>query len=82
MVALEQRVRARGARPAFVLENSPIDDERALQSFLVPLDHVERHAGLFLFPRLERTQAVPLCVQTSCQLPAPDFYKKASKTRG
>ena len=32
MVALEQRVRARGARPAFVLENAPIEDERALHS--------------------------------------------------
>ena len=66
--------------PAFVLENAPIEDERQLESFLVPLEMVERNAGLVLFPRLDRSRAPILCAQTSCQLPATDFYKKAGKS--
>jgi len=65
------------ASAAFVLENAPIEDNRPLESFQVPLEMVERNAGLLLFPQLNRGQAAPLCLKTSCQLPSPEFYKKA-----
>ncbi|CAG2106518.1 unnamed protein product [Medioppia subpectinata] len=41
---------------AYVMPNAPIDDDKAIESFRVPIDTVERAAGLLFFQRLPRHQ--------------------------
>lgn len=54
---------------AFVLPNTAIPDHTPLTAFKVPLDAVERGAGLTFFDQMESKYALPdLCQQTECKL--------------
>jgi hypothetical protein len=48
-VVLVEQADGRRLMAAFVLPNAPIDPSRPLVSFLVPIDHLERAAGLRFF---------------------------------
>jgi len=64
---------------AFVLSNEAIEESVPLEGFAVKLENVEIFSGLTFFDKLDRKQLKPLCVSTSCILPAPDFWKKRQK---
>jgi len=53
---------------AFLLPNAEIPDETPLESFMVPVDAVERASGLVLFPDNIKSMAKNICRTTSCQL--------------
>jgi len=53
---------------AFVLPNAIIPDEAPLESFVAPVDAVERAAGLTLFSDAIKASSQHLCKTTSCQL--------------
>ncbi|KAF8310205.1 hypothetical protein DL93DRAFT_2157954 [Clavulina sp. PMI_390] len=53
---------------AFVLPNAIIPDEAPLESFVVPVDAVERAAGLTFFSDALKASSKPICQTTSCQL--------------
>jgi len=53
---------------AFVLPNAEIPDETPLESFMIPVDAVERASGLMLFPDNVKSTAKNICGTTSCQL--------------
>jgi DNA/RNA endonuclease G (NUC1) len=81
-VVLAENVRADGKTErrlsAFVLPNGPLHGHPPLDSFVVPLEEVERASGLLLFPELEgRAHIPPLCGdggegRPSCGLGAMD----------
>ncbi|PWN31289.1 uncharacterized protein FA14DRAFT_162823 [Meira miltonrushii] len=58
---------------AFVLPNAIIPNEQPLKSFLVPVEAVERAAGLMLFPPATKTNTPSLCDVTDCQIIVRDF---------
>jgi endonuclease G len=64
---------------AFVLPNAPIPDDTPLERFEVPIEVVERAAGLEFFQRLERKKVQRLCTQTKCQVTIRKF-DNATKT--
>jgi len=53
---------------AFVLPNAEIPDETPLQSFVVPVDSVERAAGLSLFSDAIKGGSKHLCKTTKCEV--------------
>ncbi|WWC93795.1 hypothetical protein V866_000631 [Kwoniella sp. B9012] len=53
---------------AFVLPNKEIPDEADLRSFIVPVEHVERAAGLNLFNEQVKMKSKQLCTVTQCQV--------------
>jgi len=53
---------------AFVLPNAIIPDETPLESFVAPVDAVERAAGLTLFSDAIKASSKHICKTTSCQL--------------
>ncbi|KAF8337631.1 uncharacterized protein EI90DRAFT_3043643 [Cantharellus anzutake] len=53
---------------AFVLPNTEIPDEAPLESFMIPVDAVERASGLVLLPDSVKSSAKNICRTTSCQL--------------
>ncbi|KAL1947561.1 hypothetical protein VTO73DRAFT_13285 [Trametes versicolor] len=53
---------------AFVLPNAVIPDEAKLESFLVPIDAVERAAGLTLFSDAIKAQSKHICKTTKCEV--------------
>ena len=59
---------------AFVLPNAPIPDNAPLESFRVPIDAVERAAGLSFFQAIDRAKCRDLCSATKCR-PKPDNYR-------
>lgn len=64
---------------AFVLPNQRIADQTPLTAFKVPLDAVERAAGLQFFERMgDHKQTLPdLCKETQCQLVIRKFNDAA-----
>jgi len=56
------------ASGAFVLPNAPIPDEAQLESFAVPIDAVERAAGLTLLSESIKAQSKSLCAITKCDV--------------
>ena len=64
---------------AFVMPNSVIPNEVPLESFAVPVESVERAAGLTLFPEAIKNSAKKLCDTVRCDLVIRDFSDK-SKT--
>lgn len=58
---------------AFVLPNAIIPNEQPLKNFLVPVEAVERAAGLMLFPPAIKTNTPSLCDVTDCQIIVRDF---------
>ncbi|KAI0822611.1 hypothetical protein BC628DRAFT_1326666 [Trametes gibbosa] len=53
---------------AFVLPNAMIPDEAKLESFIVPIDAVERAAGLTLFSDAVKAQSKHICKTTKCEV--------------
>ncbi|OWZ42874.1 endonuclease G, mitochondrial [Cryptococcus neoformans c45] len=53
---------------AFVLPNKEIPDQADLRSFIVPVEHVEKAAGLKLFNEEVKTKSRQLCAVTQCQV--------------
>ena len=64
---------------AFVMPNSVIPNEAPLESFAVPVETVERAAGLTLFPAAMKASAKRLCDTVKCSIIVRDFGDK-SKT--
>ncbi|KAH9857817.1 hypothetical protein C2E23DRAFT_720275 [Lenzites betulinus] len=53
---------------AFVLPNAVIPDEAKLESFVVPIDAVERAAGLTLFSDAVKAQSKHICKTAKCEV--------------
>ncbi|WRT68415.1 uncharacterized protein IL334_005391 [Kwoniella shivajii] len=53
---------------AFVLPNKEIPDNVDLRSFIVPVEHVEKAAGLQLFNDEVKVKSRQLCAVTQCQV--------------
>ncbi|CAG8587402.1 9295_t:CDS:2 [Ambispora gerdemannii] len=73
-VILATRDNQKYALGAFILPNSPIPNSVPLQRHEVPLDVIERAAGLTFFELLDKETMVPLCIATSCVLVANPKY--------
>ena len=66
---------------AFVLPNQPIPDEVPLEAFKVPLDAVERGAGLVFFEKMgdAKVGLADLCKETKCKLTIRKFNDAQKK---
>jgi len=53
---------------AFVLPNAQISDEASLESFVVPIEAVERASGLVLFSDAIKASSKHICQSTKCQV--------------
>jgi len=53
---------------AFVLPNAEIPDEARLESFVVPVEAVERAAGLTLFSDAVKNSSKHICQSTKCEV--------------
>ncbi|EPQ27715.1 uncharacterized protein PFL1_04853 [Pseudozyma flocculosa PF-1] len=62
---------------AFVMPNSVIPNEAPLESFAVPVETVERAAGLTLFPPAIKSAAKRLCDTVKCQIIVREFGDKS-----
>jgi len=62
---------------AFVIPNNKISDTTPIESFLVPLEELERISGVSFFDKLKERNAkfLPLCTETKCILPQQMFWK-------
>lgn len=58
---------------AFVLPNAIIPNDQPLKNFLVPVEAVERAAGLILFPPAIKAKTPSLCDLIDCQIIVRDF---------
>ncbi|ESK87540.1 mitochondrial nuclease [Moniliophthora roreri MCA 2997] len=56
------------ATGAFVLPNAPIPDETPLEKFVMPVDAVERAAGLTLFSEAVKNASKHICKSTKCEV--------------
>ncbi|KAL1915667.1 uncharacterized protein VTP21DRAFT_6426 [Calcarisporiella thermophila] len=79
-VVLTRREDGSYASGAFVLPNAPIPDATPLERFIVPLEAVERAAGLQFYPELEKRQALrQLCSETKCETVLTRFHEAQKK---
>jgi len=53
---------------AFVLPNAIIPDEAPLESFVMPVEAVERAAGLTIFSDAVKSASTHICKTTKCQV--------------
>ncbi len=68
-ILVENKDQQNMAFGCFVVPNEPIDRNRPLTDFSVPIEDVERRSGLELFRRRININDAPfLCNQTSCEL--------------
>ncbi|KDN52693.1 hypothetical protein K437DRAFT_272212 [Tilletiaria anomala UBC 951] len=58
---------------AFVIPNAAVPNHVPLTSFIVPVDSVERSAGLNLFPPAIKSSAKALCDVVKCDIIVRDF---------
>ncbi|KAG7092185.1 hypothetical protein E1B28_008554 [Marasmius oreades] len=56
------------ATGAFVLPNAPIPDDTPLEKFAMPVDAVERAAGLTLFSEAVKSASKHICKSTRCEV--------------
>jgi endonuclease G len=63
---------------AFVMPNAVIPNEAPLTSFVVPVEAVERAAGLTLFPASIKSSSRPLCDVVDCRIIVRDFSNRNS----
>ncbi|KAF5391815.1 hypothetical protein D9757_001690 [Collybiopsis confluens] len=56
------------AAGAFVLPNAPIPDETPLEKFVMPVEAVERVAGLALFSDAVKSTSKHICQSTKCEV--------------
>ncbi|RUS20084.1 hypothetical protein BC937DRAFT_86399 [Endogone sp. FLAS-F59071] len=71
---------------AFVLPNARISNDTPLEQFQVPLDAVERAAGMVFFDKVpvpggDRSKLKDLCKETKCQLMAHKFMEERKLIR-
>ncbi|TFK25030.1 mitochondrial nuclease [Coprinopsis marcescibilis] len=66
---------------AFVLPNAVIKDEAPLESFIVPVEAVERAAGLTLFSDAIKSNSKHICRSTKCELIVRRFDDVRKKTK-
>lgn len=64
---------------AFVLPNAPIDNLTPLTSFQVPVEAVERSAGLELLHRVPHYNKRDLCKETRCEIVVREFPQQVNK---
>ncbi|PWN87899.1 hypothetical protein FA10DRAFT_215567, partial [Acaromyces ingoldii] len=69
-----------GVLGAFVLPNARIPNEVPLRQFLVPVESVERAAGLTLFSDDVKRGARPLCDSVDCSIVVREFNDIRKKT--
>ncbi|EIM82513.1 DNA/RNA non-specific endonuclease [Stereum hirsutum FP-91666 SS1] len=67
---------------AFVLPNAIIPDDAPLESFVVPVDTVERAAGLTLFSDALKTGSKHICKSTKCEVIVRRFDDAQKKIKG
>ncbi|KAL1691462.1 hypothetical protein GGG16DRAFT_91363 [Schizophyllum commune] len=67
---------------AFALPNAVIPDEAPLEGFVVPVDAVERAAGLTLFSDEVKNAAKHICKTTKCQVTVRRFDDARKKAIG
>ncbi|KAI9318008.1 hypothetical protein BX666DRAFT_1933827 [Dichotomocladium elegans] len=69
---------------AFVLPNAVIPDSTPLEAFRVPVDAVERGAGLTFFDHLREKDSVvgDLCRETKCQIVLSRFHEAKKLSDG
>ncbi|GAA5937800.1 hypothetical protein JCM1841_004062 [Sporobolomyces salmonicolor] len=67
---------------AFVLPNEPIPDETRLEAFVVPVEAVERSAGLNLLPNELKTASKELCKAIKCEVVVRRFDDAQKKLGG
>lgn len=60
---------------AFVLPNKPISNETKLTDFEIPVDALERSAGLQFFQKVPENRKKPLCKEVRCQITVREFQK-------
>ncbi|GMM51724.1 ribonuclease [Starmerella bacillaris] len=60
---------------AFVLPNDVIDNRVPLESFQVPLDAIERSAGVEFMPKLPQNSRRELCKEVTCAIEVVEFIE-------
>ncbi|KAK0558615.1 nuclease [Tilletia horrida] len=65
---------------AFVIPNAVVPNDAPLRSFGVPVDAVERAAGLTFFPDHVKAKTKPLCNLVSCDIVVREFAAAASRS--
>lgn len=60
---------------AFVLPNEPISNSVPLKSFYVPIEMIERSAGLEFLPKLAKNNRRDLCREVACEITVREFDK-------
>ena len=68
----------------FIIPNAYIPEETPVEMFAVPLENVEKAAGLMFFNQVPRRpgSVTPLCEAQKCILPAPRFWEKGKQQQG
>ena len=66
---------------AFVLPNAVIPDEAKLESFVVPVEAVERAAGLTLFSDAVKASSKHICKSTKCEVIVRRFDDAQKQSR-
>lgn len=64
---------------AFVLPNAPISNAVPLREFEVPVEVVERAAGLEFLGKLDLARRKRLCDEVQCDITVREFKKEARK---
>jgi len=67
---------------AFVLPNAVIPDEAPLESFIAPVEAVERASGLTLLSEAVKSSAKHICKTTSCKLTIRRFDDAQKQVQG
>ncbi|KAI9095937.1 hypothetical protein DFS34DRAFT_651193 [Phlyctochytrium arcticum] len=70
------------ALQGFVLPNQSISHSVPLEEFAMPLDAIERSAGLVIYPNLNRLAYKPLCSVVTCSLVQQLWDVSGKKRRG
>jgi endonuclease G len=66
---------------AFVVPNAVIPNDVPLRSFVVPVESVERAAGISLFPMALKSASRPLCDVVDCQIIVRDFSNNSNNSK-
>ncbi|KZO99505.1 hypothetical protein CALVIDRAFT_384243 [Calocera viscosa TUFC12733] len=67
---------------AFVLPNTPIPDDARLESFSVPVEMIEKAAGLTLFSEKIKKDSKHICKSTSCDVNVRRFDDAQKAVQG
>ncbi|TFK67882.1 hypothetical protein BDN72DRAFT_842476 [Pluteus cervinus] len=67
---------------AFVVPNAAIPEDAPLESFIVPVEAVERAAGLTLFSESVKSNSVHICKRTQCRVTVRRFDEAQRRLKG